>query len=173
MGKNTIGGKKHKRAKNNNTDFKRPLQKKEDNECYAKVINVLGGCRLTCQCYLEDPKTKEPYMKEMIGVIRGNMRKRVWITKDDIILASLRGFQDNKCDVIWKFTSDEVRELQEDKELPSIMCKTNHLGENLGNILFGDKIESESESEEEEEQPTTVDYNKFNKPDSDEDLDNI
>lgn len=171
MGKNTIGGKKHKRAKNNNTDFKRPLQKKEDNECYAKVVNVLGGCRLTCQCYLQDPKTKETYMKEMIGVIRGNMRKRVWITKDDVILASLRGFQDDKCDVIWKFTPEEVRELQEEKELPSILV--NDSGETeKESILFGDN-DIISDSEDEEVEIETIDYSKYNKPDLDEDLDNI
>ena len=108
----------------------------------------------------------------MIGVIRGNMRKRVWITKDDVILASLRGFQDNKCDVIWKFTPEEVRELQEEKELPSILVNSNSSGEvEKESILFGEN--DISESEEEEEETEIIDYTKYNKPESDEDLDNI
>jgi len=46
------------------------------------------------------------------------MRKKVWINQGDIILLSLRDFQDNKGDVILKYTADEARTLKSYGELP-------------------------------------------------------
>ena len=47
------------------------------------------------------------------------MRKRVWINVGDIVLVSLREFQDNKADIIWKYTPDEARSLKAYGELPA------------------------------------------------------
>ncbi|KAG8808303.1 Translation initiation factor 1A [Serendipita sp. 400] len=46
------------------------------------------------------------------------MRKKVWINQGDIILLSLRDFQDDKADVIVKYTADEARNLKAYGELP-------------------------------------------------------
>ncbi len=46
------------------------------------------------------------------------MRKKVWINQGDIILLSLREFQDGKGDVILKYTADEARTLKSYGELP-------------------------------------------------------
>ena len=43
---------------------------------------------------------------------------QVWINQGDIILISLREFQDDKADVIVKYTSDEARNLKAYGELP-------------------------------------------------------
>jgi translation initiation factor 1A len=51
--------------------------------------------------------------------IRGQMRKRVWITVGDIVLVSLREFQDSKADIIWKYTPDEARSLKAYGEIPA------------------------------------------------------
>ena len=45
-------------------------------------------------------------------------RKKVWIQLDDIILLSLRDYQDDKADVIHKYTSDEARELLKMGHIP-------------------------------------------------------
>ena len=50
--------------------------------------------------------------------IRGKLRKRVWIGVGDIILVSLRDFQDDQCDVIKKSNIDEARQLKSIGELP-------------------------------------------------------
>ena len=76
---------------------------KEDGQEYAKVISLVGEGRLMAQC--------------MDGVerlchIRGSLKKKVWIVKDDMILLSLRDFQDGKADVIAKYTEQEVRTLR-------------------------------------------------------------
>lgn len=75
---------------------------KENGQEYAKVIKMLGNCRLSCMC--QDGR-------ERIAIIRGNMRNRVWITTDDYILVTLRDFQDDKVDVVHKYTHGDVRSL--------------------------------------------------------------
>lgn len=44
---------------------------------------------------------------------------QVWITQGDIILLSLRDFQDDKADVIHRYTPDEARSLKTYGELKS------------------------------------------------------
>jgi translation initiation factor 1A len=46
------------------------------------------------------------------------MRKKVWINQGDIILLSLREYQDEKGDVILKYNADEARSLKAYGELP-------------------------------------------------------
>jgi initiation factor 1A len=67
---------------------------------YAQVTKMLGNGRLQAQCF--DGETR-------LAHIRGKMRKKVWINQGDIILISLRDFQDDKADVIVKYTVEEVR----------------------------------------------------------------
>ena len=54
------------------------------------------------------------------------MRKKVWINSGDIILVSLRDYQDQKADVILKYLNDEARTLKSIGEIPD----TVHLDEN-------------------------------------------
>jgi translation initiation factor 1A len=125
MGKNTIGGKKHKRAKNH-TEIKRALQLRQPGESYAKITKMLGSSRVLCQCYDYDDKKNEFKKVERICTIRGSMRKRVWMKPDDIVLISLREFtstenvgtKKDKGDVIWKYKPEEVAELSEKNQLP-------------------------------------------------------
>jgi len=78
-------------------------------EVYAKIIKLLGDRRVTI--VLEDGQ-------EVLGIIPGRFRKRVWMKPGDIVLASLREFQDNKNDIIHKYTTDEIRKLVKEKEIP-------------------------------------------------------
>jgi len=103
------GGKNRKRGKNVNVDEeKRELVLKEEGQEYAQVLRMLGNGRLEAQCF--DGKTR-------LCHIRGNMRKKVWVTPGDIVLIGLREFQDAKADVILKYTSDEARRLKQAGQL--------------------------------------------------------
>ena len=104
------GGKSRRRGKNNNEQNKRELILKEPGQEYAQVIKMLGNGRLEAFCF--DGKMRKCH-------IRGKMQKKVWINKDDIILISLRNFQDDKADVIHKFNPDEIQELKRKNQLPS------------------------------------------------------
>jgi translation initiation factor 1A len=65
--------------------------------------------RLEAQCFDGEKR---------LAHIRGKLRKKVWINQGDIILVSLREFQDAKGDVILKYTADEARNLKAYGELP-------------------------------------------------------
>ena len=70
---------------------------------------MLGNGRCECFCY--DGITR-------LGHIRGKMRKKVWITAGDIVLVGKRDFQDEKVDIIHKYSADEARNLKQYGELP-------------------------------------------------------
>jgi translation initiation factor 1A len=110
MPKNKKGGKSHKKSKNNREDTRRQLEFKEHGQEYATVTKMLGNGRVTATCFDG---------KERLCIIRGKMRKRVWINVGDIILIGLRDFQDNKADVIDKYTIQEARQLKALGEIPS------------------------------------------------------
>jgi translation initiation factor 1A len=57
---------------------------------------MLGNGRLEAQCF---DGTRR------LGHIRGKLRKKVWINQGDIILLSLRDYQDEKGDVILKYSA--------------------------------------------------------------------
>lgn len=128
MTKNTIGGKGHKKSKNNNTITKHVPLKQEGCE-YGRVKDLLGNGRLRVITFNDN--------KERIGHIRGNMYKKVWIVKEDIVLVSLRDFQDSKCDIIYKYESDDVKflikrgEIQIDSDIP-----------NEDDIIFDDQVKN-------------------------------
>jgi len=103
------GGKNRRRGKNENEGEKRELVFKEDGQEYAQVTKMLGNGRLEAQCFDGEKR---------LAHIRGKMRKKVWINQGDIILLSLRDFQDDKADVIVKYTADEARNLKAYGELP-------------------------------------------------------
>lgn len=102
------GGKYYKRSKNISNDDKRQLIFKEPGQEYAIVKKMLGNGR--CDLYCFDGMDR-------IGHIRGNMMKKVWIVVDDIVLISLRDFQNEKADIFHKYTLEESKILQQYDEI--------------------------------------------------------
>lgn len=49
--------------------------------------------------------------KERLGVLRGSMRRRVWVRRNDVILVTKRDYQDDKADIVHKYGGDEVLRL--------------------------------------------------------------
>ncbi|PWN49783.1 eukaryotic translation initiation factor 1A, X-chromosomal, partial [Violaceomyces palustris] len=133
------GGKNRRRGKNENESEKRELVYKEEGQEYAQVIKMLGNGRLEAQCFDGEKR---------LAHIRGKLRKKVWINQGDIILISLRDFQDDKADVIQKYTSDEARELKQYGQLPESakINETDTFGEEEG-----DDVEFEDASEDDED----------------------
>ncbi len=105
------------------------LELKEDGQEYAKVTKMLGNGRVSAIC--NDGKTR-------LCIIPGRFRKKkIWINADDVILLNIRDYQDNKADIIHRYTSNEAKKLLTIKELDRIIFAP---GEDGG-------IEFESESE--------------------------
>lgn len=103
------GGKRVRRGKKNaGQTITRSLTTKDKNQEYVRVTGLLGDCRLNV-INIDGV--------ERIAIIRGKMRKRVWIKKDDILLVGLRGYQDDRVDVLHKYNSNESKQLVKKGEI--------------------------------------------------------
>ena len=98
---------------------------------------MLGNGRLEAMCF---DGTKR------LAHIRGKLRKKVWINQGDIILLSLRDFQDDKADVLFKYSPDEARNLKAYGELPET-AKINE-GETFGGGDEDDLVEFDEASDD-------------------------
>jgi translation initiation factor 1A len=128
------GGKNRKRGKNENLeDFSRELTVKNvnDGQDYAKVLRVLGGCNIEALC-LSDGETR-------VCHISGKLRKKVWINISDIVLISIRSFQDSKGDVLLKYTPEEARKLENKNEIPHNSYVDDTSDNNADNVYFGNE----------------------------------
>jgi len=96
-------------SKRHTVPDKKELVLKEEGLEYAKVLKMLGNGRLSAYCYDG---------VERLCHIRGKIKKKVWIGINDIILISLRDFQDGKADVLAKYSDQEIRQLIKIGELP-------------------------------------------------------
>lgn len=105
MTKNSGGHRKFKSAHG----FRREIIFKEMGQEYALVTKMLGNGHCECQCYDDVVR---------LGNIRGKLRKRVWISVGDVVLCGLRDYQDEKVDIIHKYTPDEVHNLKTMGEIP-------------------------------------------------------
>lgn len=110
------GGKGHKKGKSEGQASTRELLFKEESQEYALVNGKLGGCNMEL---IGSDGVKR------IGHVRGNMRKKVWITPGDLVLISLRDFEDGKADIVHRYTPDEYRMLKSYGELSDDMIGKN------------------------------------------------
>lgn len=85
---------------------------KEDGEEYAVVEQMLGGKRLLAHVK----------GSSMLCKIRGNFRRSRadWVSKGDVLLISVREFQESKADVLYKYRAEEVRFLRRIGELDDL-----------------------------------------------------
>ena len=145
---NKKGGKKFKKGKKQSYNDKKLIYKnpKEDQE-YGKVIGALGNGRFQIECF--DGKSR-------LGILAGNMRKRVWVNNDDIVLISRWEFltDSDKCSIVHKYDSDEVSKLQKEGEFPkNIQFESENnfdISDDMISFDYDEPKSSSSESEEEE-----------------------
>lgn len=101
MPKNVIGGKKHKKYRNQKLDSgpKGVLQYCQKNQVYCTVIKRLGGTRLLVSC--SDGKVRN-------AIISGKFKRKVWMNTGDILLCDLATTgKDNECTIVHKYTQSD------------------------------------------------------------------
>jgi len=152
---NIKGGKNFKKGKKKKNDFqeKKRLIKRDpdDNQEYAQVIGAKGNGRFEVRCC--DGGTIR------LGILRGTMRKRVWVYCSDLVLICKWGgmTDDSKCSIIHKYSEDEARRLLKEGELPENfkfnLDETEEVNSNEDYFIDMPTDSSESsESEEEDEE---------------------
>ena len=107
--------KKKKRGKNSKNKkgavaTKRAIEFKDAMQEYVVMTKMLGDRRIMVRL---------PDATEKLAIIPGRFRKRCWMKAGDVLLASYREFQDNKLDIIHKYTPEEARQLVNFEEIPS------------------------------------------------------
>lgn len=107
-------------------------------------MKMLGNGRLEAMCLKDNQKR--------LCHIRGKLRKKVWINTTDVILIGLRDFQDDKADVILKYTPDEARQLKLRGEIPEHVniTDTSQFGQDTGgdDIYFDEQFDDEEDSDQ-------------------------
>ena len=97
------------------TEKTEKIEKTEKTEKIEKIEKIEKTEKIE---KIEKIEKTEKKGSERLGVIRGKLRKRVWMVVGDIVLVSLRDFQDQKCDIIHKYDNAEVRKLLTSGEIP-------------------------------------------------------
>ena len=142
---NVLGGKKKKKGKNGTIESSQRLELADsEGQHYAKVEKALGCGRFLVQCF--------DLGKELIGVVCGKMRKRVWVNAGDYVIIALRDFDNGthkKCDIIHKYTESEAKKLIKRKEIASFEIATEDINFEEHDIL-DEEIETTGYNEEEE-----------------------
>ena len=136
MGK---GGKNRKRGTNKNEPGKREIVLKEEGQEYGQVLRNLGNNRL--EIHLVDGTKR-------IGVIRGAIRRKMWICVQDIVLVGIRDFEEGKVDVLSRYSADESKQLIKEKHIPAHMHTAEDDGNQQNRII--DFVAMEDDDEEEE-----------------------
>ena len=150
---NFKGGRNFKKGKKNKNEFqeKKQLIKKDPAEFqeYAQVVSAKGNWRFELKCC--DGGTTR------LGIIRGSMRKRVWVNRSDLVLiCKWEGMTDDtKCSIIHKYSEDEARRLHKEGELPENFKLNLDESEDVNSdedYFTGMPTDSSSGEEEEEEE---------------------
>lgn len=160
MTRNLTGGKNHKKAKQGSE--KPNFVEKENDQLYARVIQVLGNRNVLVYC--NDNKVR-------LCHIRGSIRKDMWISAGDIVIISIRDFLLNKeekfekGDILHKYDRDHHSRLKKDDTLNiKLFLSLETMGVDNLKKIGGTKVELEigeedifEENEEESEGSIDVD----------------
>ena len=113
MGRNLIGGKNYKKTKHGSE--KPAYQVKEDDQLWGRIYRILGGKNTLVYC--NDNEIR-------LCHIRGSIRKDNWISVGDIVLISLRDFNESKekdkyekGDILYKYDRDYHSKLRKEPNI--------------------------------------------------------
>ena len=141
MPKNKIGGMKHKGKKNTVKESKE-LIIPEKNELIGQVSAVKGSGRFDIRCI--DGVNR-------IGILRGTMRKKIWINHLDLVLIEPWTFESeaNKCSILHKYEDNEKSKLQKGGHLPKeFKLEEDNMNLDEDNYFSYDISDSDNEGDE-------------------------
>ena len=137
---NKKGGNKTKKQKKVVDDFvERELVFKniEDYQEYGQVTKILGNKRFDVNCFDN---------KQRLAHAGGSLkRKKVFVKLGDVILVSIRTFEDSKCDILHVYNQKEVKRLKNLNEIP------NNITSGLEDVKDEEDIGFDFAEEEEDE----------------------
>lgn len=87
------------------------LPKKDLGEIFGIAEQLLGASRIKVMC--ADGKSR-------MGRIPGKIKKRMWIREGDLLILRPWDFQDDKADIIYRYTKTQANSLKRKNLLPII-----------------------------------------------------
>lgn len=75
------------------------VPRKQDHEIFGYVESLLGSNRIRVRCL--DGQIR-------MARIPGKMKKRIWIREGDVVIVVPWDFQNEKADVVWRYTGPQV-----------------------------------------------------------------
>lgn len=78
-------------------------------EVFGIADQLLGASRIKVMC--ADGKSR-------MGRIPGKIRKRLWIRTGDLLIVKPWSFQDEKSDIVWRYTKTQAANLRRKRLLP-------------------------------------------------------
>ena len=84
------------------------LPNKREGEIFAQAELMMGSNHIKVRC--SDGITR-------LGRIKGKIKKRVWIREGDILIIVPWAFQNDKCDITYRYTTPQVDWLRAHKYL--------------------------------------------------------
>ena len=111
------------------------LQECDDGQMYARVTKLLGNYRVTVYCQDD---------QERMAMIRGSMRKKVWISVGDIVVISLRECvsSDEKADLCDRIDPKIVHKLRKSDPTLNPKLFMDHESKTMSGISIHEKEES-------------------------------
>tara|TARA_B100000963_G_C22559892_1_gene640839 strand:+ start:354 stop:890 length:537 start_codon:yes stop_codon:yes gene_type:complete len=107
---------KNKKRKKYGGDRERSLVYADDYQFYAIITKMLGDGRVMLK-YINSKNR----LTQSMGIIRGKMKRRVWINEGNLVLISERGFEDKKVDIIYKYNDKEMHILKNDGSVSKLL----------------------------------------------------
>lgn len=84
------------------------LPQKRNREMFGCAELMMGANHIRIRCF--DGVTR-------MGRIKGKIKKKVWIREGDILIVVPWNFQDEKCDIIYRYTGPQVEWLRRNNYL--------------------------------------------------------
>lgn len=86
------------------------LPRKRKGELFAVADQLLGASRIKVMC--EDGKSR-------MGRIPGKLKKRMWIREGDLVVVKPWDFQEDKADIVYRYTKTQSSYLKRRGMIPS------------------------------------------------------
>ncbi|MDP8012160.1 MAG: translation initiation factor eIF-1A [Thermoplasmata archaeon] len=89
-----------------------PLPNRNNGEMFGIVDKMLGAARMVVMC--EDGKSRQCR-------VPGKIKKRIWVKEGDLVIIKPWDFQDEKADIVYRYTPTQTSYLSRNKILPEIL----------------------------------------------------
>ena len=113
------------------------IPSKDDGQAYAFASDKFGDGRYSLMCY--DKVTR-------MGIVAGRLKRTARILKGNLVLVSLRDYQDDKCDIIYHYTPDDIDKLVKNNKINDGFVKSGTLTSDEP-VINTDTVEAADEAD--------------------------